>query len=176
MFMRKFKGSLILVGLCCWQASFGASESLPNLGRELSAKEVLEIPAQVFADGKGLPAGSGTAAQGQALYNLRCAGCHGSKGEGGRAVELVGDRELLATEYPDRGIAVYWPFAPTLFEYIRRAMPPGEPYSLTADETYAVIARVLQLNDLLVGEPTVDAAFLSSLKLPNRDGFISDHY
>ena len=84
-----------------------------NLGSELSTAELLALPKHVFPDGTGLPSGSATATQGRALYILHCASCHGSAGQGAKALELVGDRSLLATSYPDRGIAVYWPYAPT---------------------------------------------------------------
>ena len=90
-------------------------------------------------------------------------------------MELVGDRSLLATEYPDRGIAVYWPYAPTLFEYIKRAMPPDKPYSLSDDEVYSVIARLLELNKLIDSGQRVDAAVLSSMQMPNKDNFRSGY-
>lgn len=130
-----------------------------------------ELLATVFADGSGLPVGQGTAREGESLYRDQCAACHGGSGEGGSAVELVGDRATLGTEWPDRGIAVLWPYAPPLFDYVRRAMPPNAPYSLSVDETYAVVARVLELNALVESDEMVDANFLSSLVMPNVDGF-----
>ena len=90
-------------------------------------------------------------------------------------MELVGDRSLLASEFPDRGIAVYWPYAPTLFEYIQRAMPPNKPYSLNNDELYSVIARLLEMNGLIDTDQKVDAALLSSLQMPNRNNFRSGY-
>jgi len=90
-------------------------------------------------------------------------------------MELVGDRSLLASEYPDRGIAVYWPYAPTLFEYIQRAMPPDKPYSLTANETYSVIARLLELNGLIDSDQQVNSAVLSTLQMPNKNNFRSGY-
>ena len=89
-------------------------------------------------------------------------------------MELVGDRSLLASQYSDKGVAVYWPWAPTLFEYIRRSMPPDAPYSLSVNETYAIVARVLELNGLIEAGQTLDAAVLSAIEMPNRDGFLSD--
>ena len=129
------------------------------------------LPPTVFADGTGLPAGAGTAREGAAIYAERCAGCHGSSGEGGRAIELVGDRALLASDAPDRGIAVHWPYAPPLYDYVRRAMPPEAPYSLGPSETYAVVARLLELNGLVDADTSVDARWLSSLRMPNVEGF-----
>ena len=150
-----------------------ADDSSPGLGRVPSPAELASLESHVFADGEGLPPGSGDGEQGKSIYSSRCAACHGNAGQGGSAMELVGDRSLLATEFPDRGIAVYWPYAPTLFEYIKRAMPPDQPYSLSDDEVYAVIARLLEMNKLIPAGQTVDAAVLSTLKMPNRDGFRS---
>lgn len=145
----------------------------PQLGKTLDETSVSTLPKHVFADGEGLPEGGGNTTQGAELYAMKCAACHGSKGQGGSALELVGDRSYLTTDFPDKGIGVYWPYAPTLFEYIQRAMPPDMPYSLTADEVYAVIARVLELNGLVSPGQYVDSRFLSSINLPNRDGFRS---
>lgn len=142
-----------------------------NLGIELTASQLEELPIHVFSDGAGLPDGSGTAAEGSLIYVEQCAICHGSVGQGGKAVELVGDASLLATDYPDKGIAVYWPFAPTLYEYISRSMPPATPGMFSADELYSLIAHLLQLNDLIEADVVLDKQSLSGLKLPNRDGF-----
>jgi len=131
----------------------------------------LIFPPLIFADGSGLPPGSGNAREGTGLYQTQCARCHGRNGEGGRALELVGDRETLISAWPDRGIGVSWPYAPPLFDYIRRAMPPDSPYSLSVDDTYSIVARVLELNALVDADTTVDAAFLSSLVMPNNNGF-----
>ena len=147
----------------------------PGFGRVITSEELLALPPHVFADGTGLPVGSGDAVQGMQLYAEHCSSCHGSVGQGGRALELVGDRALLTTNIPDKGIAVYWPYAPTLFEYIRRAMPPENPYSLGVNEVYAIIAYLLELNELSAPGQLVDAAFLSDLKMPNVDGFRSKY-
>ena len=152
-----------------------ADEAAPAFGRPAGAAELAEMPAHVFADGRGLPPGHGDAERGKPLYDSLCAGCHGGEGQGGSAMELVGDRSLLASEYPDRGIAVYWPYAPTLFEYVKRSMPPDDPYSLGDDEVYSIVAHLLELNGLIVPGTLVDAALLSSLQLPNRDNFHSEY-
>jgi len=144
----------------------------PKLGRVLSQEEVNALPLHVFPDGTGLPDGTGNSTTGKPLYMQHCAACHGGQGEGGTANELVGDRASLTSEYPDRGIAAYWPHAPTLFEYIRRSMPPDEPASLTVDETYAIIAWLLELNGLIETGTTLDRDTLSAIDMPNRNGFI----
>ncbi|WP_157735667.1 c-type cytochrome [Granulosicoccus antarcticus] len=143
----------------------------PALGQPLSDADKLDLPVHVFADGSGLPAGAGTATEGAILYARQCAACHGSQGQGGKAVELVGDRSLLVSEFPDRGIATFWPNAATLFEYVYRSMPPEQPASLSANELYAILAFVLELNDLLAPGDSLDAALLSTIEMPNRQGF-----
>lgn len=143
----------------------------PRLGQVLSDTRRSEMPQPVYADGKGLPAGSGTAVDGAMLYAERCAACHGSQGQGARAIELVGDRSLLATPYPDKGIAVYWPDAPALFDYVYRSMPPEQPASLTADQVYAVLAHLLVLNGLLDENQRLTPEVLSSIEMPNHAGF-----
>lgn len=152
-----------------------ADDSSPRLGRVASDTELAKMPAHKFADGSGLPEGSGDTSRGKEIYSSLCADCHGSEGQGGSAMELVGDRTLLATEFPDRGISVYWPYAPTLFEYIQRAMPPDKPYSLSENETYSVIARLLELNGLIDSGERVDAKLLSTLQMPNKDNFRSGY-
>lgn len=142
-----------------------------NLGIELSASEIENLPSHVFSDGTGLPDGSGTADKGASLYAEQCAGCHGSVGQGGKAIELVGDASLLATDYPDKGIAVYWPYAPTLYEYLNRSMPPATPGMFSVDELYSLVAYLLELNELIDDAVVVDKQLLSDLQLPNRDGF-----
>ena len=175
------RGALPARALVCLLVAFFPSQSvvaanpLPGLGRMPQASELAAMTTHVFADGSGLPQGSGDAEQGSVIYASRCAGCHGNEGQGGSAMELVGDRSLLATEFPDRGIAVYWPYAPTLFEYIKRAMPPDKPYSLSNDELYSVIARLLELNNLIDSGQRVDAAVLSSMQMPNKDNFRSGY-
>lgn len=143
----------------------------PALGLPLSAAEQTLLPAPVFADGRGLPDGQGSAAEGALLYAQRCASCHGSHAQGGRSVELVGDRASLGTPWPDKGIAVFWPAAPTLFDYVYRAMPPEQPASLSVDQVYAVLAHLLVLNGLLDETQILNAEVLSAITMPNRDGF-----
>ena len=126
------------------------------------------------ADGRGLPAGHGSVRQGQTLFGERCAACHGAQGEGGSADRLVGGQGTLATGKPVRTVGSFWPYATTLFDYIRRAMPYDAPQSLSADETYALSAYVLHLNGILPEDVELDAASLPKVRMPNRDGFTSD--
>jgi cytochrome c len=148
---------------------------LPGAGTALNSDALAALPRHVWPNGAGLPAGHGDSQQGQIIYDDECAACHGPQGEGASAIELVGERDSLATPYPDRGIAVYWPYAPTLFEYVKRAMPPAKPYSLSDDQTYSVIAYLLVLNGLLDDGARLDAAVLASIVMPNVDGFIDQY-
>ena len=104
----------------------------------------------------------------------RCASCHGEKGEDPKYNVLVGGRGTLATAKPLLSIGSFWPYAPTLWSYINRAQPTDEPVSLTPDEVYAVTAYLLSLNGIVKEDEVLDAATLPRIRMPNRDGFVSD--
>jgi len=162
---------MLAVAGSCPGASAG--DALLGYGRTPTAAEIAgwDIDAR-GQDGKGLPPGHGTVKQGEALFAEKCAACHGDFGEGdGRFPELIGGRGSLASNHPLRTVASYWPYAPTLFDYIRRAMPYNAPQSLNSDETYALVAYILAINDLLPSSTTLDAAGLAAVRMPNRDGF-----
>ena len=129
-------------------------------------------------DGRGLPPGSGTAAQGKTLYGEQCAACHGANLEGGIGDKLIGGRGTLANNTPAKGpvktVESYWPYATTLFDYIKRAMPLTAPDSLTNDQVYAVTAYILSEAKIVPADATLDAATLAKTQMPNRNGFISD--
>lgn len=144
-------------------------------GRALSVEEINALDTHIFPEGEQLPDGEGTFSAGKSIYQEQCASCHGGMGEGAVAVELVGDRSLLTTAYPDKGIGVYWPFAPTLFQYIQRAMPPENPGLLTDTELYSLIFYLLYLNNLLPESGKLDQQTLADIKLPNRDGFVDQY-
>ncbi|QQS14672.1 MAG: cytochrome c [Rhodospirillales bacterium] len=124
-------------------------------------------------DGLGLPPGKGTVKQGETLYLAQCASCHGEFGEGnGRWPELMGGGGTLTSDDPRKTIGSYWPYAPVVFDYVRRTMPFNAPQSLSDDEVYAITAYLLHINDVLPADAELDAARLKAVKLPNRDGFI----
>ena len=123
-------------------------------------------------DGKGLPPGSGSVTEGETLFAAQCAGYHGDFGEGkARYPALIGGRGSLATSAPVRTVTSYWPYAPTLFDYIRRTMPYAAPQTLSADQVYALVAYILSSNDLLPADARLDAARLAAVRMPNRNGF-----
>lgn len=129
-------------------------------------------------DGRGLPAGSGTVAQGRSLYAQSCAACHGEKLEGGIGDKLVGGRGTLVNSDPKKApvktVESYWPYATTLFDYIKRSMPFNAPGSLTDDQVYAVSAYILSQARIVGEDATLDAKSLAAVRMPNRDGFIPD--
>lgn len=145
-----------------------------GIGRPASPETIAAWDIDVRPDGQGLPPGHGSVRDGAALFAARCAGCHGARGEGAAAEPLAGGRGSLASAKPLRTVGSFWPYATTLFDYVRRAMPFDAPQSLTPDETYAVSAYVLHLNGLLPEEASLDAASLPRVAMPNRDGFTAD--
>jgi len=157
---------LLAVGQAC------AAPEGPRLGKPASPQDIAAWSLTVFPDGRGLPAGRGTAAEGKAVYERHCAACHGVKGSGGSAEELAGAKHGLADATPDKTIGTYWPYATTLFDFVRRSMPPDAPGSLGNDSLYAVSAYLLHLNGIIPETAEMNAATLSLVKMPNREGFI----
>jgi cytochrome c len=130
-------------------------------------------------DGRGLPPGSGTAARGAKVYAESCAACHGDqlqgnpqKGIGGD--RLIGGRGTLATKTPIKTVESYWPYATTLFDYVKRAMPFSAPGSLSDDDVYSVVAYILSQAKIIQPTATMNATTLSKVVMPNRDGFEPD--
>jgi cytochrome c len=128
----------------------------------------------VTPDGAGLPAGKGSVADGRRIYAERCASCHGSTGAGGPMDRLAGGQGSLATGKPVKTIGSFWPYATTLFDYVRRAMPFDAPQSLAGDELYAVTGYLLHLNGIVPANAVLDAHSLAQVRMPNRDGFVPD--
>jgi cytochrome c len=145
-----------------------------EFGRPATPADIAGADIDVHPDGAGLPPGQGSVEQGAALYASKCAACHGAHGEKPLASSLLltGGARTLATPHAVRTIGSYWPYATTLFDYIRRAMPFPAPQSLTADEVYAVTAYLLRLNNIVPDGAVLDAATLPRIRMPNRDGFI----
>jgi len=145
----------------------------PNLGRPATAQEVAAWDISIPPSGAGLPAGRGTAKQGETVYVAQCQACHGAKGAGKPADQLVGGVGSLATAKAVRTVGSFWPYATTLFDYTRRAMPTTKPQSLTNDEVYAVTAYLLFLNGIIAEDAELNAQTLPQVKMPNRDGFVN---
>ncbi len=147
----------------------------PAFGRAATPQEIASQDIDVRADGAGLPPGHGSVAEGEALFASACAACHGERGEKpvSPALRLIGGSGTLTAPHAIQTIGSYWPYATTLFDYIRRAMPLTAPQSLTADQVYAVTAYLLRLNGIVPDGTVLDAATLPAVRMPNRDGFVS---
>lgn len=145
----------------------------PVIGRTPSASEIKLLDIDVRPDGKGLPDGQGSVSDGEGLYDEKCAACHGTFGEGvGRFPALAGGRNTLGQDRPLKTVGSYWPYATPLFDYTYRTMPFGDAQSLSVNETYAILAYVLSLNDLVGEDMVLDQYVLSKLAMPNSMGFV----
>jgi len=145
-----------------------------DFGRSATPDEIKLWNIDVRPDGTGLPNGGGTAVHGKVVYEENCEACHGANGLGGIKDRLVGGQGTLASEKPIKTVGSFWPYATTVFDYVRRAMPYTAPGSLSADDAYAVVAYILSLNDLWPGDGKLDKDTLPKIMMPNRDGFIPD--
>jgi cytochrome c len=145
-----------------------------GIGTPLTQQDVAAWSIDVAPDGRGLPAGSGDVLTGAHIFAAQCAACHGAQGQGLIGDALVGGQGTLATAKPKRTIGSYWPYATTLFDYIRRAMPYNAPESLSANEVYAVCAFLLNQNGVVPPDTRLDAVSLPRVKMPNHDGFVAD--
>jgi cytochrome c len=147
-----------------------------GIGREAKPEEIAGWDIDVRPDGQGLPPGKGTPKEGEPLYMTYCAACHGEFGESaGRWPILMGGAGTLASHDPVKSIGSYWPYASTVFDYIRRSMPFGNAQSLSNDELYAITAYVLLLNDVIKDEDfELNAKSFTSIKLPNQSKFVDD--
>ncbi len=162
--------SLLIVMTGCSTAT--TRHETPNLGRVATAQEIAGWDISVAPSGDGLPPGRGTAVDGAAVYEQKCQACHGVKGAGQPNDRLVGGQGTLASNAPVRTIGSYWPYATTIFDYVRRAMPYIQPQTLTNDEVYALTAYLLNLNGIIGERDEMNAQTLPKVKMPNRDNFV----
>lgn len=146
-----------------------------GFGTPASDADIERVTLTVMPDGEGLPEGSGNAEDGAAVYAVHCASCHGADGEGGLANKLVGGRGTLDSDAPVKTLGSYWPYATTVFNYVRRSMPYTQPMSLTNDEYYAITAFLLNKNDIIAADRVLDKDSLSEVVMPNRDGFVNSY-
>jgi len=171
MSMRELIAAAALLALS--SAAFGQS---PNLGKPITPEDLAAWDISIGPDGAELPPGSGTAKQGEAVFTAKCQACHGAKGAGQPNDRLVGGQGSLPGDKPAiKTVGSFWPYATTLFDYVRRAMPYVESKSLSPDETYAVVAYILNLNGVVGDADVINAQTLPNVKMPNRDGFIPFH-
>lgn len=174
MFMRSCRIVLLACGVALMSSASHANEAAkaPRLGKPMSAAEITQWDLSVFPDGRGLPAGRGTATEGQELFSAHCEHCHGPAGRGATAEELVGEPTPPTAENPNKSIGPYWPHATTIFDFLRRSKPPEKPGSFTADQVYALTAYLLSANKVIDENVEMNAQSLAKVQMPNRDGFI----
>ena len=164
---------LTLIGsVCAAEDQRSATLEGPGLGQPATLEEVAALSMNVFPDGRGLPDGSGSVIQGASLYQSKCIMCHGAYGKGGSAEPLAGAEMGLTGEWPEKTIGTLWPYATTVFDFTRRSMPMTAPGSLSNDETYALTAYLLYLNEIVTEDVVLNKETLMQVKMPNVDGFI----
>jgi S-disulfanyl-L-cysteine oxidoreductase SoxD len=162
---------------CTGSTVFGAT---PNLGKPISNSDLSPWDIDIEPDGTGLPVGSGTSEQGAPIFAEQCSGCHGEGGKGATtttsgapaAPPVVSDVKRNGIDDTTLTIANYWPYATTLFDYIRRSMPWTSPRSRTDDQVYALTAYILAQNKLIDSKQVINAQTLPKVQMPNSDGFI----
>ena len=164
--------AFVLLGSCATPQVM--APKAPRLGEQINAADIARWDISIPPSGAGLPKGSGTARAGALVYEQKCQSCHGAKGVGKPADALAGGIGSLGSKTPVRTVGSYWPYATTLFDYVRRSMPITNPLSLSDDEVYAVSAYVLYINGIIGEDVAMDAQSLPQVKMPNRDGFIAD--
>ncbi|MBR0696455.1 c-type cytochrome [Bradyrhizobium lablabi] len=145
-----------------------------GIGRAATPEEIAGWNIDIGRDGSNLPSGSGSVERGRVVFSEQCATCHGADGQGGLGDRLAGGQGTLASLKPIRTVGSYWPYASTLFDYIRRAMPQNAPQSLSNEDVYAVSAYILNLNGVVPADAVLDAKTLAAIRMPNRDGFVTD--
>ena len=184
MFMRKksmrkksMHEKLVLAAVLAFGLSVVNAADAPRLGQPITSADLVPWDISIAPDGVGLPPGSGTPAQGAAVYAERgCALCHGEKGGGGPGGALVGGGPLNSTDRdPAKLIGNYWPYATTIFDFTRRAMPWQQPKTLTDNEVYALTAYILALNKIIGENDAMNAETLPQVKMPKRAGFIREY-
>jgi len=175
---RILRAAGILVAVSTASTAFAQSQDRYGFGTPIGPQDLSKFFA-IPADGAGLPPGSGTAAEGAKVFADNCAACHGDKGQGNPAKGIGGDRLLggrgtLASDAPIKTVESYWPYATTLFDYVKRAMPFTAPGSLGDNDAYAVVAYILSEAKIIKPTDIMNTTTLPKVTMPNRDGFIPD--
>lgn len=158
--------------LSAFAAAQAPAEGGPDLGEPVQQSEIEALDFSVLPNGDGLPAGSGNAIRGATVYQQNCLACHGEDGQDGINDRLVGGTGSLLSDAPVRTVGSFWPYATTLFDYIRRAMPYQTPASLSDGDVYSVAAYILYLNGVIGEQDELTAETLPAVRMPNRDSVV----
>jgi cytochrome c len=164
----------LTIATCILVFAIGAGAALaesPQLGKPISQADLAEWNINILPDGSNLPRGSGRAADGATIFAEKCALCHGHHGQGGHAARLIGGPPKASLD-GGKTIANYWPYATTLFDFIRRSMPFTQPRSLTDQEVYSLVAYLLAENKLIGENDEINSTTLPRIRMPNRDNFV----
>lgn len=180
--MRFSPSSILTVAALALSASTALAQtpSYKNVGRTPTKEEIQAWDISVGPDGKGLPAGHGTPKEGAAIFAEKCAVCHGDQGQGGkigpRVVGGIADTETLASLKPVRSVGGYWPYATSVWDFIRRAMPRDQSGTLTPNEVYATTAFILFKSGIIQEGDVLNEKTLPQVKMPNRNGFVPANF
>jgi cytochrome c553 len=176
--MRFSSLSLVGAGIFSLLAGVALAQTpdYKNVGKTPTQEQIQAWDISVGPDGKGLPPGQGSAKEGAPIFAAKCAVCHGDQGQGGkigpRVVGGIADTETLASLKPVRSVGGYWPYATSVWDFIRRAMPRDQSGTLTPTEVYALTAFILYKSNIIKEADVLDAKTLPQVKMPNRDGFV----
>jgi len=176
--MANFKTLILISGIAVLinACSTTTESTATGLGQPVLSADLAAFDLVVGPDGSNLPAGSGTANQGEAVYQAKCQSCHGNSGQGMTGnTQLVGG-SMQSAERPLRTVGSYWPYSTTVFDFIRRAMPANAPKSLSNDEVYQVTAYLLYLNGIVERDAVLNAQSLPNVAMPNQAGFIDQSH
>lgn len=152
-------------------SAYAAAVETPMLGKPISPADLAPWDLNIAPDGIGLPPGKGSAKEGKQVFTDKCSYCHGAEGQGTPADRLVGGQGTLTTDAPVKTVGSYWPYATTLFDFVRRAMPLNQPQTLSNDEIYAVSAFILSANGIIKPGEVMNARSLPKVKMPNQGNF-----
>jgi cytochrome c len=186
---RKHRGfgpfrAWLAIAVMCPISGFAQSKATDTkplgIGRVATVDEIAKLDIDVRPDGRGLPDGKGTVAEGAKVYAAKCASCHGKNGEGATFDRLVAtdsgkNFDFATNPKLPKAVGNYWPYATTLYDYTYRAMPFQQPGTLTPDETYSLVAYILALNKIVPDDATMDRKALPAVKMPARDRFVTDN-
>ncbi len=170
MSMRRNVALLVAASICA--ALPLATTAAGDIGQPATQSQINAWNDTVSPTGDKLPPGSGSVSRGQQIYAESCAVCHGTQGQGGPMDRLVGGAGTLNAAKPVKTVGSYWPYATTVFDYIRRAMPFTSPGTLTDDQVYAVTGYVLYLNRIVAHNAVMNAKSLAAVKMPNEPNFL----